>query len=111
MSRFTRYIARQLMGYTLGSQANSFNPLVLAKVDDRFDSISWYLTEYDPQSRIARAYVKSYAMQGWVTLSIDALDEQRWYGLFRYAFLDRHFQPKHFKQLQAQKMATPRTRL
>lgn len=111
MSRFTRHIARQLMGYTLGSQANSLNPLVLAKVDDRFGSTSWYLTEYDPQSRIARAYVKNHAMQGWVTLSIDALDEQRWYGLFRYAFLDRQFQPKHLKQLQAQMMATPRKRL
>ena len=63
MSRFTRHIARQLMGYTLGSQAKSFNPLVLAKVDDRFGWASWYLTEYDPQSRIARAYVKSHAMQ------------------------------------------------
>ena len=44
-------------------------------------------------------------------LSVDALDEQRWYGIFRYAFLDRQFQPKHLKQLQAQMLATPRKRL
>jgi hypothetical protein len=43
--------------YSLYSQENESDPLVVAKLFDPCGSASWFLTEYDPVEKIAFGYV------------------------------------------------------
>jgi len=43
--------------YPLYSQENNKDPLVVAKLFDPYGAATWYLTEYDPEEKIAFVYV------------------------------------------------------
>ncbi len=47
-----------LVNYPLYSQSELKDPLVLSKFFDAFGSASWFITEYDPEQKLAFGYVK-----------------------------------------------------
>ena len=108
-SRTLRLIARQLLSYPLGSQTKLFNPVALVKLDDRFGFANWYITEFDQETKIAKAYVSGIGFQAWVKVSLDELLAIKAFRYFKRVKLDRNFQAKNIRQLGIQpEMYSPR---
>lgn len=59
----------------VGDQSENPDPLVVAKLFDPAGSATWWLTEYDPQTNIARCYVTGLVMDEWGSVSITELEQ------------------------------------
>ena len=77
MSLHDNQLHQQLMpkmaAYPIRSQAEEEDPLIVAKLFDVAGSATWWLTEYDPDERIAFAYVTGMWCDEWGSVSIDEL--------------------------------------
>jgi len=112
-------LSERMVGYPPRSQDNVKDPLVVAKLFDVAGSATWWLTEYDPEERIAFGYVTGMACDEWGYASIDELADlwmsfvrdsrrnllrvettQRGIGIPRIE-LDRHFVPRPFSEVKA----------
>ena len=68
--------------YPLYSQEHESDPLVIAKLFDPCGSATWYLTEYDPNEKIAFSYVVGLQVDEWGYTSLTELESiQRPFGL------------------------------
>ena len=73
----------------------------MVRLVDRFGFATWYLTEFDPQTRLARAYVSGIGLQTWTTISLDELLSVHAFYFLKRVRVDRAFQPCYFRQLPA----------
>jgi hypothetical protein len=78
-------------------------------------SITWWLTEYDPASKIAFCYVTWFYYDEWGTVSLEELEdldfpiELEWIGLIwttPRVEIDKHFKPTKFPDLPFNKKAS-----
>lgn len=68
--------------YPLYSQEEAEDPIVVAKLFDPTGSASWYLTEYDPDQKLAFAYVTGLTADEYGYVSLEELESiQRPFGL------------------------------
>jgi len=58
----------------VGDQSNESNPIVIVKLFNPCGAGTWYLTEYDPETRIAFGYVTGLAEDEWGSISIEELE-------------------------------------
>jgi len=63
------------------SQEENKDPLIIAKLFDTFGSASWYLTEYDPEEKIAFGYVTGLTHDEWGYVSLTELESIKHQGL------------------------------
>ena len=90
-AQFLSTLAKLTKGYSLHSQDYEEDPRFIAKLFDIAWSATWYLSEYDPETRIAFGYVTGLAFDEWGSVSIDELMELTWHGIPRIE-IDRYFQ-------------------
>ena len=82
----------------VGDQSNESNPIVIAKLFNPCGGGTWYLTEYDPKTRIAFGYVTGLAENEWGSISIQEMEELKLpfgLGIER----DLYFKEQRFKDL------------
>ena len=78
-----------------GSQDGNSNPVVIAKYFNPCGAATWYLTEYDPESRVFFGYVTGLGHDEWGYVSRDELESIR----LRWGLKierDLHWTPKPF---------------
>lgn len=65
-----------MKNYPYGSQSDkdSKDIVIAVKLFDNCSSIKWWLTEYDPQSKIAFGYVTGFYQDEWWTVSLEELE-------------------------------------
>lgn len=83
----------------VGDQSGASNPTVVAKLFNPCGAGTWYLTEYDPETRIAFGYVIGLAENEWGSISIQEMEELKLpfgLGIER----DLYFKEQTFKDLQ-----------
>jgi len=68
--------------YPLYSQEDEKDPLVVAKFFDPCGSATWYITEYDPEQKLAFGYVTGMTADEFGYISVVELESiQRPFGL------------------------------
>lgn len=72
------------------------NPIVITKLFDCMGSATWWLTEYDPASRIAFGYVTGLAYDEWGSVSLDEMADLTGPGGMARIELDLHFHAQPF---------------
>lgn len=82
------------------SQAEASDPIVAAKLFLLGGAATWWLTEYESESRIAFGYVTGLHCDEWGTVSIDELEALMLGPIPRVEF-DQHFRPIVFSALKA----------
>ena len=83
----------------VGDQSNESNPIVIAKLFNPCGGGTWYLTEYDPETRIAFGYVTGLYEDEWGSISIDEVESVKLpFGL--KIERDLYFKEQQFKDLQ-----------
>ena len=83
----------------VGDQSNESNPIVIAKLFNPCGGGTWYLTEYDPETRIAFGYVTGLYEDEWGSISIDEIENVNLpFGL--KIERDLYFKEQTFKDLQ-----------
>lgn len=60
--------------YPFYSQENEKDPLIVAKLFDAYGSGTWYLTEYNPEDRLAFGYVAGLFEDEWGYVSVEELE-------------------------------------
>ena len=63
--------------YPYGSQSDREGKdiVVTVKLFDLWSSINWWLTEYDPETKVAFGYVTGFYEDEWGTVSLEELEE------------------------------------
>ena len=74
MKLITREFEELFKKYPLYSQENCSDPIVIAKLFDPCGSATWYLTEYNPESKVAFAYVTGMYDDEWGYVSLEELE-------------------------------------
>lgn len=83
----------------VGDQSNESNPIVIAKLFNPCGAGTWYLTEYDPETRIAFGYVTGLGTNEWGSISIEELENVNLpFGL--KIERDLYFKEQQFKDLK-----------
>lgn len=93
-------LARLMAAYPDRSQAEADDPLVVVKLFLLNSGVTWWLTEYDAETRIAFCYVTGMAYDEWGSVSIDEIAALRWMGIPSVE-RDEHFEPTRFSVLKA----------
>ena len=91
-AQFLTRLAKLTKGYPLRSQEYEEDPRFIAKLFDMAWSGTWYITEYDPEERIAFGYVTGLFEDEWGYISIDELTNITWNGVPRIE-IDHYFKP------------------
>lgn len=55
----------------VGNQFENENPLFIARFFNPYGAQSWYLTHYEPETKICHGYVNGLIEERWGTFSID----------------------------------------
>ncbi len=76
------------------------NPIVVTKLFDIAGSANWYLTEYDPESKVAFGYVAGLCpgCDEWGSIYIPELEEIKHMGIPRIE-RDIHWRKQNFSEL------------
>lgn len=77
MWRLTDAVEKLMKDYPYRSQENteSWNVIIPVKLFDLWWTIRWWLSEYDPKSKVAFGYVTGFYEDEWGTVSIEELEE------------------------------------
>ncbi len=81
MAIATREFIRLFEKYPLRSQENVPDPLVVAKLFDIAGDATWYLTEFDPESKTAFGYVAGLQSDEWGYFHIPELEAINFCGI------------------------------
>lgn len=92
-AQFTRTLAILTRRYPIRSQENAGDPIFAAKLFDIAGGGTWYVTEYDPETRMAFGYVTGLASDEWGYIPVDELMTLRWHGIPRIE-IDQYFDPR-----------------
>ena len=60
--------------YPLRSQENSKDPLVIAKLFDIASQGTWYLTEFDPKTKVAFGFTSGLGFEEWGHIYLPLLE-------------------------------------
>lgn len=83
----------------VGDQSNESNPIIIVKLFNPCGAGTWYLTEYDPETRIAFGYVTGLCEDEWGSISIEELENVNLpFGL--KIERDLYFKEQRFKDLK-----------
>jgi len=83
----------------VGDQSGASNPIVVAKLFNPCGAGTWYLTAYEPETRIAFGYVTGLCEDEWGSISIDEIENVNLpFGL--KIERDLYFKEQTFKDLQ-----------
>ncbi len=88
--------------YPLYSQENASDPVVCARLFFPAGAATWYITEYNPATRLAFGYVVGLGTDEWGYISISELAAVRLAGAFAIE-VDLHFQPMRASELEIQR--------
>jgi hypothetical protein len=91
-------VAKRLKGVPLYSQEEVSVPIVHCKLFDTAGSATWYLTEYDGETR-AFGYVTGLDTPEWGYVSLSELSALKLRGIPRIE-VDMYFTPKPFSELK-----------
>lgn len=91
-------VAKRLADYPLYSQEAADDQLVVMKLFHAFGAGTWYLTEYDPEKRIAFGYVTGLGGDEWGYSSIEELAGITFHGVPAIE-VDLYFSPTRFSAL------------
>ena len=83
MSIIHKSFIKLFTDYPLYSQEHSKDPLIVAKLFDVAGSATWYLTEYDPETKTAFGYVTGLAHDEWGYIYIPEMEEIKHLGIPR----------------------------
>ena len=98
MKLITPEFEQCFLHYPLYSQEEETDPLVIAKLFDPCGSATWYLTEYNPEDKIAFGYVTGLYEDEWGYVSLQELESiKRPFGLTIER--DLNFTPQSFSQV------------
>lgn len=61
----------------IGNQSEKENPTIVAKYFNPIGSVTWFATEYDPQTKICYGYVTGMYVDEWGTFSLTELESVR----------------------------------
>lgn len=89
-----------MAAYPDRSQCETADPIVAAKLFLLAGGATWWLTEYDAESRIAFGFVTGLDYDEWGSVSIDELEAITLGPIPRIEF-DQHFRPLAFSALKA----------
>ena len=95
MKLLTKTLEKQIP--PIGSQAENPNPKVYAKFFTPWSHWTWYVTEYDPETRICFGYVQGIEDE-WGSFSLEELEEING-PLGLKIERDLYFTPKPVKEL------------
>jgi len=100
MWKLTEELAEIMKDYPIRSQESveMWNVLIPVKLFDCCGSITWWLSEYDPEHKIAFGYVTGFHEDEWGSVSLDELETLRFWPMNRIE-RDLFFKPTHFKDL------------
>jgi len=79
--------------YPMYSQEEEGDPLVIVKLFDIAGSGTWYLTEFDPETKNAFGYVTGLGTDEWGYIHIPELEGIKHFGISRIE-RDLHFNQK-----------------
>lgn len=79
--------------FPLYSQEAASDPEVCAKLFFIAGSATWYVTEYDPETRIGFGYVTGFAADEWGYFSISEMQATRFAGICAFE-VDLYFESK-----------------
>jgi len=100
-SRFSTELEKLFQDYPIHSQSDAEDPLVIAKLFDTAGSATWWLTEFDPETKNAFGFVTGMTADEWGYIHIPELENlvhQR-FGIPRVE-RDLYFDPTPFSQIQ-----------
>lgn len=72
-----------LGNYPFYSQEKASDPLVVVKLFDIAGTATWYLTEYDPETKTAFGYVTGLNTDEWGYVHLPELEELKHFGIPR----------------------------
>lgn len=91
-ARFFATITKKMRDYPMRSQELEDAPIFVMKLFNAFWPGTWFLTEYDPNDRIAFGYVTWLIEDEWGYISIDELADLTFHGVPMIE-IDRHHKP------------------
>ena len=76
MWKLTKQVEKLMKDYPYGCQMEkeSKDIVIPVKLFDLWSSINWWLSEYDPESKVAFWYVTGFYEDEWGTISIQELE-------------------------------------
>lgn len=83
----------------LGNQSESKDPIIVAKLFNPSGSVTWYITEYDPNTNIAFGYVTGLYQNEWGYFSLTELASIKCPPFGLPLERDRCFDEKPFSEL------------
>ncbi len=89
----------RLKDFALYSQEKNADPTVGVKLFHAFGAGTWYLTEYDPEEKLAFGYVTGLGGDEWGYVSIDELVSIHLRPGVPSIEVDLYFSPKPFSQI------------
>jgi hypothetical protein len=105
MSIINKKFIKLFENYPLGSQELEKDPLVVAKLFDIAGKSTWYLTEFDPETKLAFGYVAGLSnCDEWGNIFIPELEEVKHFGIPRIE-QDLNFQSQPISQVLNQRGA------
>ena len=92
--------ADRLKDFPLYSQEKNADPVIGVKLFHAFGSGTWYLTEYDPEQKLAFGYVTGLGVDEWGYVSLDELAAINLVPGIPSIEVDLFFSPKPFGQIK-----------
>lgn len=99
MNTLHEVVKRALEKFPLYSQEEEKDALVSIKLFNAYGAGTWYLTEYDPKSKIAFGYVTGLVVDEWGYVAIDELAALQFMGTVAAIEVDTSFMPNPFSRL------------
>ena len=100
MWKLTREVEKLMKDYPYRSQeeTNISDVIISVKLFDCCGSITWWLSEYDPEDKIAFWYVTWFYEDEWWSVSLDELESLKFWPINRIE-KDMFFKPTKFSGL------------
>lgn len=95
-----KIVENRFKDYPLYSQENNKDPYVIVKLFDAYGSWTWYLTEYDQETKIAFWYVEWLFEDEWWYVSLIELSELRFHWPIPRIEVDLYFKSKRFSEIK-----------
>lgn len=102
--------SHRLQDYPLYSQEKKSDPVVGVKLFHPFGSGTWFLTEYDPEEKLAFGYATGLACDEWGYVSIAELESVTFHGV-QTIEVDLSFSPKRLSEIEECRYAIGRAEL
>ena len=100
MSSLHEAVQKALAKFSLYSQEKNKDPLVSIRLFNAYGNGAWYLTEYNPKTRIAFGYVTGLFVDEWGYTSISEMAEVLFHAQIPMIEVDTSFTPTAFSKIK-----------